>query len=160
MKLKFFLLFLILMFAGCDFSGNKVETNDPFAKFPWLKQTWKQQTKNGVVFERWLRLNDSTFTGDSYRIAEQDTVILEKLRLEFRKSEYFYVADVPHNPAPVAFRLSTFSDSLAMFDNPEHDFPQMITYHQKAPDTLLVWISGKSADTDEEKRIQFLFTAN
>lgn len=53
----------------------------------------------------------------------------ESLRLVVMAGEVYYLAKVPHNPLPVAFRLSEGGDRSAVFTNPDHDFPRRIEYH-------------------------------
>jgi hypothetical protein len=66
--------------------------------------------------------------GKNKTIRNGDTVFNEKLKIEKIGDEIFYIADVKHNAAPVYFKLTSLNDNEAVFENPQHDFPQKIVY--------------------------------
>ena len=43
---------------------------------------------------------------------------------------------------PVMFKLVSSDSNKLIFENPAHDFPQMITYWNVPPDSLIAEISG------------------
>jgi len=90
---------------------------------------WRQEEQAGASFETWA-LGQNKMEGFACSIAEAtgDTVFSEKMSIEMRGSDLYYIADVPQNPAPVAFKLTEISEERAAFENPEHDFPQRIDY--------------------------------
>jgi hypothetical protein len=57
-----------------------------------------------------------------------DTVFQEKMKLISQNENWFFVADVPENPAPVYFKLVDFSNTGFTAENPKHDFPTKIEY--------------------------------
>lgn len=119
----------------------------------WMFGDWVRETDRGSVFEKWKRENDSTWTGADFRVSGPDTVQLEQLWVESRGGNIYYVVDVPHNPAPVSFRLIKSSNRRAVFSNPEHDFPKQIIYSVTTPGFLEVRISG--ADTTTRRLFKF-----
>ena len=53
----------------------------------------------------------------------------ESMRLVAMADAVFLIAKLEHSPLPVSFKLTQFSDSTAVFENPAHDFPTRIVYH-------------------------------
>jgi hypothetical protein len=105
----------------------KVMNESFLDNFEILTGAW--ETSSGSIYhEEWKRNNDGSYSGKAYNIIEGVERNTERLSLMFSDGDIFYIADVPHNPAPVNFKLVDFNESQAVFENPEHDFPQRITY--------------------------------
>lgn len=66
----------------------------------------------------------------------------EALRIEEREGRLVYVAH-PSGQAVAEFGSIAVSDTLVVFKNPEHDFPQRILYQRGAGDSLFVRIEGQ-----------------
>lgn len=80
--------------------------------------------------------------------------MLESLKIERKDGSIFYVASVPHNPGPVEFKLIELSEKHVVFENPEHDFPQRISYTLNANGTLDARVEG-TIETGEQRQIDF-----
>jgi hypothetical protein len=82
--------------------------------------------------------------GESYFININNTLFAEKVRLEQRKNDLFYIVSVPNQneEQPVAFKLTSSTNDYLVFENPEHDFPKKITYKLVTKDSLYAEISG------------------
>ncbi len=65
----------------------------------------------------------------------------ESLRLAVEGDRVVYIAQ-PNGGAPVRFAATTMSDSMAVFENAQHDFPQRITYRRLREDSLTAQIAG------------------
>jgi hypothetical protein len=98
--------------------------------FDWLKGTWeKVQTKPGqTAYEVWSEDVDGNLTGMGCTLNGADTVFIERLKIIEKSGDYYYVADVSHNAAPVLFKMTEIGDMSFISENPEHDFPKKITY--------------------------------
>ena len=121
-------------------SGDGVGINE----LKWLLGTWQQKKGNGIIYESWQQLDDSTFYGKSFYMKAADTVMLEVVNLEQRNGKLSYVATTmnQNDARPVAFVMSAGTPSFLVFENPQHDFPTRITYKHVAPDSLMAEISG------------------
>ncbi|MDT3404332.1 DUF6265 family protein [Mucilaginibacter terrae] len=109
----------------------------------WLLGTWQNKSPQGLLVEKWQKLNDSTYTGKSYFLAGKDTAFTESIVLEQRGGKLYYIPTVKNqnDGKPVKF---TQAGKGLVFENPAHDFPQRITYTQIKPDSLVAEISGMS----------------
>lgn len=76
------------------------------------------------------------------RTVSGDTVReFEHLRIETRGGKPTYVAH-PSGQAESAFAAETVSDTLVVFANPAHDFPQKISYRKVGSDSIIARIEG------------------
>ncbi|WP_297332935.1 DUF6265 family protein [Flavobacterium sp.] len=114
-------------------------------KAVWLVGSWGNTSADETLTEIWQKLNDSVFAGQAFVINEEnDTVFFEHIRIEERKGELFYIVTVPdqNEGQAVPFKMTTINDSLIVFENPEHDYPQKIAYRKVNADSLVAEISG------------------
>lgn len=116
----------------------------PIGKVIWLVGDWQKQSEKGILTEAWRKLDDSTLVGRSYLISEADTLLLESIRLEQRKGKLYYIPTVSdqNRGQPVVFAQTSLTDSVVVFENPKHDFPQIITYSLLVNDSLSAEIAA------------------
>ncbi len=98
-----------------------------------LEGTWFMPTDRGDRLEIWWQEDDQTLAGKNIRIKPEngDTVLLERLRIEWRDTTITYIAIARNQNSnkPVAFRLTEIDEEgFFVFSNPEHDDPQTIRY--------------------------------
>lgn len=152
MSLMPLFLTAVLLILGCQSSGTTSTVNaNADIPFTWLIGTWKHTEHN--AWETWELAEDQiSLLGAGYRvIAEGDTVMTERLQIILEDGDYYYVADVGHNPAPVYFRIVEITEFGFKSENPEHDFPQFIHYDRIDEDNLTAAIGAG------ERRIAFRF---
>lgn len=85
----------------------------------------------------------------------KDTVISERLAIAATDSGLYYISDVAHNPAPVYFKMTRQDSATTVFENPKHDFPTRIIYHQITADSLHARIEGLRKG--KEAGVDFVF---
>ena len=163
-----FLIAAMLCFAlapGCQTREQEVSEKEKsvpeipaIEKLSWVIGRWENVNGDKGVGERWVKLNATTLGGVGYSFERQDTTFTETLRIEQINSDIFYVADVPHNPGPVRFKLVQFDEHSAVFENPKHDFPNRIIYIRQGKDSLHVRIEGMGET--EGRKADFRFVRN
>jgi hypothetical protein len=111
----------------------------------WLAGKWHHKTVIGTMYEHWRIVNDSTMAGTSGLMKKKDTSVWETITIEQHGNELFYIPTVKdqNDGKPVPFKLVEATGGTFIFSNPQHDFPDKITYTQKSPTSLLAKISGK-----------------
>ena len=119
------------------------QTND-IKKTEWLIGTWENKTQRGSIYETWSKTNDNEFSGKSYIVKEQDTIVFENIRLVQEQDGLFYIPTVKNqnDGLPVRFATRTISETKLIFENSKHDFPQIISYTKISADSLVAEISG------------------
>ncbi|MBK6682554.1 MAG: hypothetical protein IPG53_22435 [Ignavibacteriales bacterium] len=97
-------------------------------KLGWLKGKWSRVTANVEQFETWNIISDSILSGEGYHIKSNNKKVTEKLTIKWLDKKLVYIADVPHNKKPVIFQNVVLNDTLAVFENKSHDYPNKISY--------------------------------
>ncbi len=151
-KRLFKYLILILFITTMAESQEKT----PMQKLLWIVDSWvSPDGSDSRSYEEWKVTGDNLYEGSSKTIKNGEVTFREILKIENTPEGIYYVADVPHNPAPVKFQLTSVSDSSAVFENPEHDFPKKITYLLEEGN-LHAFIEGPGKD-GKMKKIDFYF---
>lgn len=142
------------LFAGGLLLGFSPQGVSPLKNAEWMLGTWENPTSRGTVYEHWEKLSPTEFAGKSYMLSEADTVIFENIRLVEEAGHLLYIPTVrdQNQALPVRFRSTLISDNELVFENPKHDFPQVIAYLQINPDSLVAEISG-TKNGDEPLRV-------
>jgi len=140
---------LITLLTACESEQPKTDvptpepTHEIHRQAAWLLGRWENNSDQGNLSEIWKKQNDSLYHGASYFVIAGDTVFSESIELFEKDGEVNYVVSgVEGNEDPVPFKLKSSNESRLVFENPQHDFPQTITYTHKG-DSVIAVISGK-----------------
>lgn len=90
----------------------------------------------------------------SRTVAGPRMVTFEFLRIVEKQGEIFYIAQ-PNGRPPTEFKLTTVTPTKAVFENPQHDHPKVITYEKEPDGALLATIEGD--EKGQRKKQQFRF---
>lgn len=124
--------------------GTPTDAPRPVADhLAWLVGAWAATTPQGEVVERWHRADDGALVGRSETRSGDEVVFFEALRIEFdADGRATYLASPMGRTPPTPFRetLPRQPDRLVV-ENPDHDFPQRITY-TRTGDALRAEIAG------------------
>lgn len=115
----------------------------------WMSGGWVDATTE----ESWSRPAGHTMLGYSRTIEDGKTVFFEYLRIEETADGIFYRAS-PLGKNETSFRLTESGPGLAVFSNPEHDFPKTIRYRREG-DSLTAEVSdGQRTERWQLRRSQ------
>jgi hypothetical protein len=129
-----------------DANGNLIKNYDELQKSKWLLGEWEKKDCLGTLKEIWTTQDDSTYAGQSYYFQnEKDTLHNEQIELVQEGENLIYKAIVKgeNNDEAVPFQLTKDEDSLLVFENPKHDYPQKIEYKLQKNGSIVATISGK-----------------
>ena len=114
---------------------------NPIDQARWLLGEWVSKTG---VHEQWQRQRETSFSGRSFFMNGKDTMVMETIQLEQRGNDLFYIPTVKNQNGgqPVPFKMTKISAGELVFENPDHDFPQKISYTKVGMDSLHAEISG------------------
>lgn len=118
-------------------------TDEFLSKLSWLQGKWERVIENPdqTGFEQWQMRNHS-FQGLGVTLHQEDTVFVEKLSIEMKENDWYYVADVEQNAEPTNFKITEVSEYGFVSENPDHDFPKRIEYQLVSDMKMIVTISG------------------
>lgn len=133
---------------------NSCHPQSKVKQLEWLIGTWENQTQKGSIYERWTKVNAQKLMAESFKIENGDTLVLETVSLIQEADSLFFIPTVENQNEGkvIRFSLKEMTDSKMVFTNPEHDFPQVISYTQINQDSLVAEISGKQ-DSGQNKRL-------
>ena len=107
----------------------------------WLAGCWELRAGARVIHERWMAPLGGTMMGMSRTVVRDTTREWEQLRIESRGDRIVYLA-LPSGQAMAEFTGEVVTDTLVVFANPAHDFPQRILYRVAGADSVVARIEG------------------
>ena len=128
-------LIVLVSFNACSQKNDLQEIN-------FLIGTWKMEDKEN--YEAWER-KDNQLYGESYKIANGQKYISEKLKIKLVQNYVVYIATVfnQNQGKAIPFRLQPSEQNLFSFENLQHDFPKKIQYDVLNKDELFVHVLGE-----------------
>jgi len=108
--------------------GQKAETSVEDLSF--MSGCWEKKGKaeGSLTSERWTK-PAGMMLGIGYSLKEGRISSYEYLRIIKKDADIYYVAKPASAKAETFFKLTALEKKRAVFENPEHDFPQRIVYH-------------------------------
>lgn len=141
----------ILILSTCSLfvlEGCNNKSDNDIKSLKWMLGTWKSPTEEGILYEEWNSLNDSTYIGHAYAISpEGDTTFSENAEIGYMNGLLTYSVTV--NDAETTDFTLVDNQGQAVFENVNHDFPQRIIYKKLAKDSLFARIEG-TVDGEEQ----------
>jgi hypothetical protein len=120
-------------------------------EFSWLAGHWRSESDGRVSEEVWMMPEGGLMTGMGRTIRDGRAVSFEFLYIATGADAAYYAQ--PGGRPPVRFGLVSQDGDSAVFENPEHDFPQRIEYARDG-DVLTATIST----LDREREISWSWT--
>ncbi len=122
----------------------KINYKNNIQKAEWLIGTWENKTQKGSIYETWTKTRNNEFSGKSFSVKDKDTIVFENIRLVQENKKLFYIPTVKNqnDGLPIRFVAKTISENQLVFENPQHEFPQIIAYTKITSDSLIAEISG------------------
>lgn len=101
--------------------------------------------ENTNTYESWIR-SENNFSGYVMQIQNNDTIILELLKIKMHNNSIYYEATVKNENKgkPVLFKLVNQNKNRFHFQNPKHDFPQNIIYDFSNDSVVNITISDST----------------
>lgn len=139
-------LLLCAVFAVTSPSFAQVKLHAPdknksVNEISWLAGRWKSKNAEPSFEEHWMSPKGGIMIGMGREMNGGRLEFHEYLRIEQRKDGLVYVAQ-PMGRKETEFRLTNENKNTLMFENPEHDFPNIIEYEKRDDGSLCVRVSG------------------
>jgi hypothetical protein len=125
---------------------------DAVTSLGWMAGCWQQRNGTRVTDEQWMRPAGGAMIGMSRTVAGDRMRAWEALRIIEEQGRIVYVAQPGGGPA-TRFAASHIADTLAVFENPAHDFPQRIAYRRVGADSMVASISAIRAGNEQRMDI-------
>ena len=121
-------------------------------RLAWLQGCWEIVSPQRTVEEQWMAPRGGIMIGMGRTVRDGRLVEYETVVIREEGNQLAYEAH-PSGQAPAVFLANAVTDSMVVFENPKHDFPQKVGYQRDGADTLLAWIEG--TDKGQTRRIEF-----
>ncbi len=122
----------------------------------WLAGDWRMERAGRVVDEHWMAPSGGVMLGMSRTVAKGKMVEHEFTQIrEGPGGDLFYVA-MPARQKEAAFKALSQTDTEIVFENKDHDFPQIIGYRLNSDGTVLAWIEGPRSD-GTTRRVEYAY---
>ncbi|MBM4130063.1 hypothetical protein FJ250_03410 [bacterium] len=122
------------------------------ARAAWLAGTWEMGEAGDLTEEHWLPPRGDSMLAVSRTVSAGRLAWFETVVLRETGDGLVFEAHPAGQPGG-SFPAVTVTDSLLVFENPAHDFPQRIGYRRTDDGGLEAWIEGGG------KRVEFPYRA-
>lgn len=150
------LLFVFLLLPVLAFAQDKKPEAASVNTLGWLAGRWRLEKAGRVTDEQWMAPAGGVMLGMSRTVTKGKLTEQEFLQIrEGPGGSLFYVA-APARQAEATFKLQSQAPNEIVFENKEHDFPQVIGYRLNPDGSLLAWIEGPRAD-GTTRRVEYAY---
>lgn len=122
---------------------SSAAASTPLAGLAWMAGCWEGRNGSVITREHWMAEAGGMMMGMARTLREGKVLNYEAIRLELDSdgTTPVYVPK-PSGQKEARFRLAGAADGRAVFENPEHDFPQRIIYERRPDGGLFARIEG------------------
>jgi hypothetical protein len=106
-----------------------------------LRGCWEGRQGEATLEEIWSKPLGLSMLGLSRAVKNGKTMSYEFMQFRENNEGLAFIAQPQGGPA-VSFRFARSAEDEVVFENPQHDFPQRITYQRKGKGLLLASIEG------------------
>ena len=129
---------------------------DDITRLDWLAGCWERRGPERHTIEQWTAPRGGMMLGLNQTVVGGATVAWEYLRIATVDGRLVLTA-LPSGQAEASFDAIELTESSVVFTNPEHDFPQTISYRRQPDGSLLGRIEGTREGTT--RSVDFPFDA-
>ncbi len=120
----------------------------------WLAGNWRMEKAGRVVDEHWMAPAAGVMLGMSRTIVRGKVTEHEFLQVREGPGGALYYVAQPSGQKEAVFQAVSLGATEAVFENPQHDFPQKIIYALQPDGSLLAAIEGPGEE-GKVRRIEF-----
>ena len=137
---------LVLAFGSGHIHGQGASASQrtgaaTIAQVAWIAGNWSAVDGPAAIEERWTEPAGGAMLAVSRTLRGERMVAFEFLRIVERDGGLVYIAQ-PNGRPPTDFTATTVDADSVTFENPAHDYPQMIRYARRADGGLDATISA------------------
>jgi hypothetical protein len=111
----------------------------------WIAGCWELRAPGRATLEMWMPPGGDLMLGASRTVRGTAVSEFEQMRIKAEGGRLVYTA-LPSGQKEARFPSTHTSDSLLIFENLEHDFPQRILYRRRGSDSIVARIEGPGSN--------------
>jgi hypothetical protein len=108
----------------------------------WLAGCWEANMRGNQVNEQWMKPGGGIMLGMARTVTLGKTIEFEFTQIREDKDGAIYYIAKPSGQAEASFKLVKLENKEAVFENPQHDFPQRIVYRQESDGSLFARVEA------------------
>ena len=145
---------LVLGLVACIRLSVFAQPQSGLDRVSWLHGCWQGTSGQATVEEQWMAARGGTMLGMSRTIRGGKTTSYELVVLKEQDGRLAYEAHPSGQPSAV-FLAREVADSMVVFENLQHDFPQRVGYRRSGADALSAWAEG--TNNGQPRRIDYVY---
>ena len=110
----------------------------------WLSGCWVMRRGTAIVEEQWMAPAGGVMLGMGRTVKAGVVQDYELMIIRARDGRVDYEAH-PMQQAASTFTATVVSDTLLQFENPQHDFPRVVSYRRQGADSMVARIAASPA---------------
>jgi hypothetical protein len=124
------------------------------ARLSWLAGCWSRTNTRRIVEEQWMAPAAGLMlgAGRTRNVADGALAELEQVRIESRGDTLVFVAKPSRQPE-ATFTAVAVTDSMVVFENLAHDYPQRVGYRLVHADSVAAFIDG--TNDGKPRKVEF-----
>jgi hypothetical protein len=137
-------LLLAVAAGGGALALQPSQTRRPALKdLAFMAGCWRGDSEGGAVIDEYYTPPSANMIlGVSRYTKGERTVSYEFSTISLRGDSDLVLTPRPEGQTPADFNLTRLAPGLAVWGNPKHDFPQVISYRRLGKDSLVARIEG------------------
>ena len=144
------------MFKGETVFAQQEQKTSKIEQLAWLAGSWSSVNESGYTTEEhWIAPKGGMMLAVN-RTSKKGKAQFEFLRIQ-QKSGSLSLFASPGGRPPVEFKLAEIKENQVVFENPEHDFPQKITYRRE---TTFLHVRIEAVDNGQTRKIEWTWKRN
>ena len=131
---------VLIMIVSCVANAQtaKPSIND----LSWLAGCWEANMRGNQVNEQWMKPAGGIMLGMARTVILGKTIEFEFTQIREDKDGAIYYVAKPSGQAEASFKLVKLENKEAVFENPEHDFPQRVIYRLQPDGSLFARVEA------------------
>jgi hypothetical protein len=120
---------------------------DDVTALAWMAGCWASEKGEAGSVEHWLPPAGGTMLGVSRTVKNGQTVEFEFMQVRLSSDHRLVLIAIPSGQKEAAFISSSVGKDSVTFENPDHDFPQKVSYRLEPGGRLIGRIEGDRGGT-------------
>ena len=108
----------------------------------WLTGCWDGNIRGREVNEQWMKPAGGIMLGMARTVSQGKAAEFEFTQIREDKDGAIYYVAKPSGQPEASFKLVKLQNNEAVFENPQHDFPQRIIYRLEAGGSLFARVEA------------------
>ncbi|MGZ5434654.1 MAG: DUF6265 family protein [Pyrinomonadaceae bacterium] len=136
-----FLCTTVLLLIAC-FEGLAQSPKPTINDLSWLAGCWEANLRGREANEQWMKPGGGIMLGMARTVAQGKAAEFEFTQIREDKAGSIYYVAKPSGQAEASFKLVKLQNKEAVFENPQHDFPQRIIYRLQRDGSLFARVEA------------------